>query len=1154
MANIPFLNNAYFAAKVGIGTASPSELLELKPGSGGDAKINILNSSGVQKALIGYDNGNGGLINLYNEAGARNVFVRGYGDSYFNGGNVGIGIINPSRKLHVHADSGNAYLQLTQAATGTTSNDGFQISMGAAQVNFINRENGNMVFETNNTEKMRITNTGDVGIGTTSPVEKLHVFEAGTAMIRVDSGATSPYKAGIEFLRSSINGGRIYNDGNAVQVKLESDFAYDAANPSRGGFMFKTAPVTSGTLVDAVRIDARGYVGIGINGTYTNAPQRLTVVSDDDIQPVAQFKNIGNGGGLFVRTDSTTRPLLELFSGSSYRFVFTGTGNLGIGTTSPGAKLDVVGEIRASEGSDYSSISTSGGDTIFANVSTAANNIRIFNGGSETMRITSSGNVGIGTTAPSQKLHISGNMRLTGAFRDRLNSQGAANYVLTSTGSNGTQWVDASGSSIIGGPYLPLSAGPSYPLTNNLYLKTTNDASIAREEIIWQTSQGTNRSFIRVGGSYANNDLEFGTGNSVLGMILHANAGLSIGTTVATTLPPASGLLVQGNVGIGTTSPQSGFKLDVLGNVITRGSAYVLNNLIHYGTSDFKIDASTGSTAIKFHTGGSERIRITSSGNVGIGTTSPGVKLDVNGQIRSNNEFLLQTGTTAIGSIRNQSGALDIRGDSSRDVSLGSVTSPQALFVEGTNGNVGIGTTSPGYKLHNTGTTRLEGRLTLGGNVNNFIEGTGSSLDFKSNGEYFFKKGANTQLTILSGGNVGIGVTTPNRLLHLLTTTTDETQQLLIQNGHSGDAAIMFNISGDTYSLGIDNSDGDKFKLSYGNLGTNDRIVIDSTGNVGIGTTSPSGILHVKGSTDNTTVYIDTNNNAIGDSAKISFNDRAQVGWIDAAVTLTDGGGNKDIKLKVGTGSVFVQTNNTTRLTVANGGNVGIGTTSPEVKLTIKGDALNTDQPVRITNSVTDTHTGLFLNNTGSTVGEKYGMQFGGYNQYSIGGIFGVLDSTSGSTSGDITFDMGNGTASGALVERMRITHEGNVGIGFPSPAVPLVVEGKIRSNDDNSADYLEIFCDGSGTGDSYIENTSNNIQIKSAYATSFSTSGSLAMFINHNQNVGIGTTSPTSKLEIDGGDIEVDDSASGLILKSPDGTRYRVTVANGGTLSVAAV
>jgi hypothetical protein len=54
--------------------------------------------------------------------------------------------------------------------------------------------------------------------------------------------------------------------------------------------------------------------------------------------------------------------------------------------------------------------------------------------------------------------------------------------------------------------------------------------------------------------------------------------------------------------------------------------------------------------------------------------------------------------------------------------------------------------------------------------------------------------------------------------------------------------------------------------------------------------------------------------------------------------------------------------------------------------------------------------------------------------------------------------------------------------------------------------------------------------------------------------NLGIGTVSPTSKFQVTNGDIEVETIASGLILKSPDGTRYRVTVANGGTLSVAAV
>ncbi len=64
---------------------------------------------------------------------------------------------------------------------------------------------------------------------------------------------------------------------------------------------------------------------------------------------------------------------------------------------------------------------------------------------------------------------------------------------------------------------------------------------------------------------------------------------------------------------------------------------------------------------------------------------------------------------------------------------------------------------------------------------------------------------------------------------------------------------------------------------------------------------------------------------------------------------------------------------------------------------------------------------------------------------------------------------------------------------------------------------------------------------------------GVARMFISQNGNVGVGTTSPVSRLTVTGGDAEITDTTKGVILKSPDGTRYRITVANGGTLTITA-
>ena len=493
--------------------------------------------------------------------------------------------------------------------------------------------------------------------------------------------------------------------------------------------------------------------------------------------------------------------------------------------------------------------------------------------------------------------------------------------------------------------------------------------------------------------------------------VISANAAL--GTDNVLTLTDA------GNVGIGDT-PE--VKLHVKGDNSTlrvqdsratdSSSSYVdLYSGTHAGNTPA---IGWSDDTLRFYSG-EDRMVITTGGNVGINEPSPDTLLHITAAATTQQSpiagtllKLEDTGDTFIqlvGGSTSTTGIYFGHGSNAAGPNRGFIRyDNNDAYVEfGIQGAEEVILTNEGGLVLSKGTDRA----TIGAGIK-----FGSSLDTN-----LYRSAANTLKTddgfhavlgigIDGGGPLGAGLN--------METSTAGNYQIILRNTNAGAAAhaeIQMQTSGGDpfidffpsaathWAVGADNSDDDKFKFSNNDtLGTNDRLVITTAGNVGIGETAPDELLHIKSS---------------GTGAYLKIETSGTYGYIGY-------GGNTTLNMQsVGANDLTLMTNGTERIYIDSGGNVGIGTIAPETNLHLEEPDDTVGLPI-------------FLMEGYGEYGAQIQFRARGHS-YSAAGI----GMRSGGTGvGDLVFYTNNNTNSAndgdgktGMPERMRITSAGDVNI-----------------------------------------------------------------------------------------------------------------------------
>ncbi|MDB4664718.1 hypothetical protein OAE97_00050 [Verrucomicrobia bacterium] len=779
-------------------------------------------------------------------------------------------------------------------------------------------------------------------------------------------------------------------------------------------------------------IDALGNVGIG-----TASPGHGFTVyksSGADNTPIAWIHNSGNFANydgtvissvnngsdaevLHVRTNNTT------YNGGTSLMLVRGDGHVGIGTPSPGYKLDVDGTVaadtygfRSDSTAKWYHFDTFSGNNFIGRGSNAYTSL--YDTGTLSM-VWKNGKVGIGTNNPSYKLHVFG----SGFTESSLN----------------LQRTDAG---------------------------THNDPNI-----IFTANSSANTS-VALGGLWYQNAVD-NNYNAIIRARTDNNAGTSgrldfvTGIAVGNSTVPSMVIKGDGNVGIGTTSP--GSKLHVNG-----GSKY-------FGGGDWttieRVTTTEGNYALYVQTTGTNTNQAIAKFNYGCTAGGANTGTTVAAIAREKSYFLSKLG---IGTIVPQT-KLHIDTGSS----IGTIDSAYSLAIRG-DGIDGIQILSD---------SAYSGRIVFGDQNSN----TAGQIRYDHSTDAFriFTNGAE-KVSILSGGNVGIGTVSPTSKLQIVGSTSGDSA--LRVDGTSGTIfEVTDDLSGSLMSVNTiaglpvfevfaDNT------IIGGRYNQND-FYLNTNGNLGLGTSSPITRLNIKGdqSADGQ-LYIEPTN----DSEYAGLVIKTTRGADRAYAIFAGGTGTDDLNFRFRDASAGVD-----RMVIDSAGNVGIGTDGPEGKLHIytgnSGGTVNSSADELVIEAAATG--GIQLLN--GTTSSGY-ILFGDSDANSIGQIRYLHSDNS----------MRLTTAN---VERLIIDAGGKVGIGTASPSQKLHVVGKALITDD-------VQLTGSSPRIDFNTNGSSSLRF---YDT---TNAAERMRINTSGNLGINTTSPTSKLQVVG-------STSGDSVLKVDGT-----------------